>query len=117
MWLEENQKCYVMCVSGKEYVWSGYKQISIGSILKSLPKEGWFEASCGDGSKGARVYDWLTLEMEQFVSEGWKRCLLVRRSKAGPSELRAYICYGAADTTDKKFVEAAGKSMDRRNML
>jgi SRSO17 transposase len=108
MWLEENQKCYVMCVSGKEYVWAGNKQVSIGNILKNLPKEGWFEASCGDGSKGARVYDWLTLEISQFVSEGWKRCLLVRRSKADPSELRAYICYGAADTTDKKFVEAAG---------
>jgi SRSO17 transposase len=108
MWLEKNQKCYVMCVSGKEYVWSGHKQVSIGSILKNLPDEGWFEASCGDGSKGARVYDWLTLEMEQFVKEDWKRCLLVRRSKTDPSELRAYICYGAADTTDKKFVEVAG---------
>jgi SRSO17 transposase len=57
MWLEENRKSYVMCVSGKEYVWDGYKQVSIGSILKNLPDEGWFEASRGDGSKGARVYD------------------------------------------------------------
>jgi SRSO17 transposase len=108
MWSEENQKCYVMCVSGKEYVLEGYKQVSIGSILKNLPEEGWFEASCGDGSKGARVYDWRTVEINQFVSGGWKRCLLVRRSKTDPSELRAYICYGPADTTDKKFVEVVG---------
>jgi SRSO17 transposase len=108
IWLEEKQKCYVMCVSGKEYVCKGYKQAAIGSILKNLPAEGWFEASCGDGSKGARVYDWLTVEINQFVSGGWKRCLLVRRSKSDPSELRAYICYGTADTTDKKFVEVAG---------
>jgi SRSO17 transposase len=46
--------------------------------------------------------------MNQFVREGWKRRLLARRSKTDPSELRAYICYGSVDTTDKKFVEAAG---------
>jgi hypothetical protein len=99
---------YVMCVSGKEYVRDGYKQVSIGNILKNLPDEGRFEASCGDGSKGARIYDWLTLEMNQFVREGRKRRLLARRSKTDPSELRAYICYGSVDTTDKKFVETAG---------
>ena len=52
MYIEENKKCYVMNVSGKAYVWQGYKQSSVGSILKSLPNDGWFEASCGDGSKG-----------------------------------------------------------------
>jgi SRSO17 transposase len=107
-WLEESQKSYVMCVSGKEYVWKGYKQVSIGSILKDLPAGGWFEASCGDGSKGARIYDWLTVEMNRPAREGWKRCLLVRRSKADPKELRAYICFGFEDTSDSKFVEVAG---------
>ena len=48
-WLEENGKCYVMSVSGKEYVWQGYKQNSIGNILKNLPESGWFEANCDDG--------------------------------------------------------------------
>ena len=55
MYLEENQKCYVMNVSGKAYVWRGHKQSSVSSILKSLPESGWFEASCGDGSKGERL--------------------------------------------------------------
>ena len=108
LWLEDNQKCYVMSVSGKEYVWKGTKQVQIGSILKNLPKEGWFEASCGDGSKGARVYDWMTVEINQPVNEEWKRCMLVRRSKTDPDKLRAYICFGPSDTTDKKFVEIAG---------
>jgi len=108
LWLEDQQKCYVMCVSSKEYIRDGFRQIKIGSILKNLPAEGWFEASCGDGSKGARVYDWLTLEINQYVCEGWKRLLMVRRSKTEPSELRAYICYGPTDTPDSKFVEVAG---------
>jgi SRSO17 transposase len=107
-WLEDNQKCYVMNVSAKEYIWKGTQQVKIGSVLMNLPDEGWFEASCGDGSKGVRIYDWLTVDMNQPVSEDWKRCMLVRRSKTDPDELRAYICFGSADTPDSKFVEVAG---------
>ena len=109
MWLEENRKCYVMSVSGKEYVWQGFENNSIGSIIKNLPTEGWFEASCGDGSKGARVYDWLTtVKINQPTIEGWKRVLLVRRSKSNPEEIRAYICFAPDDVEDQKLVEVAG---------
>ena len=62
-WLENNDKCYVMSVSGKEYVWQGYNQVKVGNILKNLPDDGWICASCGDGSKGARVYDWLVIDI------------------------------------------------------
>ena len=34
--LEGINKCYVMCVSGKSYVWIGHRQHSISSILKKL---------------------------------------------------------------------------------
>jgi SRSO17 transposase len=108
MWLEENGKCYVMSVSGKEYVWQGYKQNSIGSIMKNLPEEGWFEASCGDGSKGARVYDWLVLEVNPGTIAGKKRSILIRRSKSSPDEKRAYICFAPADTPAQKFALVAG---------
>jgi len=52
--------------------------VSISSILKCLDDQSWFVASCGDGSKGASVYDWQALEIELPV-EGWRRYLLVRR--------------------------------------
>ena len=55
-----------------------YQKVSVSSILKNLDEQKWFLASCGDGSKGARVYDWQALEIELPV-EGWRRCLLVRR--------------------------------------
>jgi len=108
MWLEQNHKCYVMSVSGKAYVWRGYKQTSISSILKSLPDDGWFEASCGDGSKGARLYDWLVLPMNPGTMEGFERSILIRRSKSSPDELRAYICFASMDTPHQKLVEVAG---------
>jgi len=108
LWLEKKGKCYVMNVSGKEYIWKGTSQVQIGGILKNLPSEGWIELSCGDGSKGARIYDWLTLEINQPVLDGWRRCLLVRRSKTDPDELRAYICFAPAGTTEQKLVKIVG---------
>jgi SRSO17 transposase len=108
MWLEQNYKCYVMSVSGKAYVWRGHKQESISSILKSLPEDGWFEASCGDGSKGARLYDWLVLSMNPGTMEGFERSILIRRSKSSPDKLCAYICFAPMDTPQQKLVEIAG---------
>jgi len=108
MWLEQNRKCYVMSVSGKAYVWRGHKQVSMSSVIKNLPEEGWFEASCGDGSKGTRLYDWLVLSMNPGTTIGFERSILVRRSKSSPDELCAYICFAPIDTPRQKLVETAG---------
>jgi SRSO17 transposase len=108
MWLENNRKCYVMNVSGKEYVWQGCKQNSISRILKNLPDEGWFEASCGDGSKGARVYDWLTVEINPPPMKGYYRTLLIRRSKTAPDDMRAYVCFAPVNVPIQKLITVAG---------
>ena len=107
-WLEKNKKCYVMSLSGKAYVWKGNKQESVGSILKNLPDEGWFEASCGNGSKGQRIYDWVMVEINSGAVEGFERSLLIRRSKSAPDELRAYICFAPVDTPKQKLIETVG---------
>jgi len=106
--LEKNGKCYVMNVSGKAYVWRGNKQESVGSILKNLPREGWFEESCGSGSKGERLYDWLIVDINPGMTEGFKRSMLVRRSKSEQNELKAYICFAPVDAPSQKLVETAG---------
>ena len=107
MWLEKNSKYYVMSVSGKAYVWMRHKQVSISSILKNLPEEGWFEASCGDGSKGERIYDWQAVPVNS-PAESFMRCVLVRRSKTNPEDMRAYICFAPDDTPIEKLVQVAG---------
>lgn len=107
-WLERNGKCYVLCVSSKEYINEVDEYVSVGSVLKSLPTEGWFEASCGDGSKGARVYDWLIREIASPWQEGFKRWLLVRRSQTDPSDLQAYICFAPDGTPKEKLITVAG---------
>ena len=115
-WLEKNEKSYVLCISAKETVRKESKKVTVGSVLKNLPREGWFEVSCGDGSKGAKVYDWMAVEIESDwrpvlfgeASEGWKRVMLVRRSKSDITDMQAYICYTPKDTPDSKLIEVAG---------
>jgi SRSO17 transposase len=103
-WLEENGKYYVLNISSKEYI----DNESIGSMLTKLPSDGWFEASCGRGSKGERVYDWLLLETSGVTPAGFKRIILVRRSKSDPKELKAYLAFAPNDTPDSRLVEVAG---------
>lgn len=103
-WLEENGKCYVLNISKKEYI----DNASMGDILSKLPSDGWFEASCGDGSKGARLYDWVVLETSGVTPKGFKRVILVRRSKSDPEETKAYIAFASQDTPDSRLVEVAG---------
>ena len=107
-WLESQGKCYVLCLSGKAYVWRGWKQEKISGIMKNLPEEGWFGASCGDGSKGARVYDWLTLPINPGTTEGFERSLLIRRSKGDPTDQRAYVCFAPIETPRQRLAEVAG---------
>lgn len=107
-WLEENKKCYVMCVSMKEYIKYDGTKVCVGGIVKGLSADGWFEASCGDGSKGARIYDWQTLDLGIANEDGKKHTMLFRRSKSDPTEIRAYICYALSDTPAQKLVEIAG---------
>ena len=103
-WLEENGKCYVLNISSKEYI----DNEAIGDILSKLPSDGWFEASCGDGSKGERIYDWVILETSGVTPKGFKRVILVRCSKSDPKEMKAYLAFAPQDTPDKKLVEVAG---------
>lgn len=108
LWLEDNGKCYVMDVSGRAYVWEGSQKRSVGDILENLPSEGWFEASCGDGSKGLRIYDWLSWNIDTPNKPGWQRFFLVRRSKTEPDDLRAYLCFAPMNTPTQKLIEVAG---------
>ncbi len=108
LWLEENRKNYVLNVSGKSYVWIGHEQRSVKSIIESLPDDGWTAISCGDGSKGARLYNWQKVAINPGMTPDFERALLIRRSIKKPDETRAYLCFSPAGTSLQKLVETAG---------
>jgi SRSO17 transposase len=108
MWLESLPHAYGLAVSGKEYVWLGWRQQQVKTLLAALPKEGWMRLSAGDGAKGPRWYDWLRVPLADPVEPAWRRWLLVRRSISDPTELAAYVVYAPQDTTLEAVVRVAG---------
>jgi SRSO17 transposase len=93
VWLEEQNRAYVMAVSGKEYVWRAGRQHQVKSLLAALETEGWCRLSAGDGAKGPRRYDWMWLSLAAPWQPAWRRWLLVRRSLSDPRALTAYVVF------------------------
>ena len=63
VFLEEKEQPYVLALSGKAHVWSGFYQHRVSGVLEALregelaAEESWERLSSGDGSKGLRLYD------------------------------------------------------------
>jgi SRSO17 transposase len=108
LWLEARPQAYVLAVSGKEYVWLGWRQRRVKAVLAALPAEGWMRLSAGDGAKGPRWYDWCWLPLAEPLEPGWRRWLLVRRAVSAPQELQGYVVFAPQDTALAEAVRVAG---------
>jgi SRSO17 transposase len=119
MFLEEREQPYVLALSGKAHVWSGFYQHRVSTLLDALregelqsgeiEEEGWKRLSAGEGSKGPRLYDWLRLPLNPPMQEGFERWLLVRRSIEDPEDLSAYTVFSRAqNTTLEALAKVAG---------
>jgi SRSO17 transposase len=108
VWLEAQPQAYVLAVSGKEYVWLGWQQRQVKTLLAALPADGWTRLSVGDGAKGPRRYDWRWLPLADPVDPQWRRWLLVRRSVSTPQELQAYAVFAPQDIAMEAVVRVAG---------
>jgi SRSO17 transposase len=108
VWLEAQPQAYVLAVSGQEYVWLGWRQRQVKTILAALPEDGWMRLSAGEGAKGPRWYDWRWLPLADPLEPAWRRWLLVRRSMSEPTDLAAYVVFAPADTALADAVRVAG---------
>ena len=108
MWLEAQPQAYVLTVSGKEYVWLGWRQRQVKTLLASLPAKGWTRLSAGDGAKGPRWDDWRWLPLAPPLEPGGHRWLLVRRRVSDPTDLTAYVVFAPQDATLEAVVRVAG---------
>ena len=108
MWLEAQPQAYVLAVSGKEYVWLGWRQRQVKTVLAALPEEGWTRLSTGDGAKGPRWYDWRWLPLAAPLEPGWRRWLLVRRRVSDPPAVTAYVVFAPDETRLEEVVRVAG---------
>lgn len=111
MFLEAQGQGYVLAVSGQESVWLGYRQISVKEVIARHlpPAEHWHRLSAGEGTKGARLYDWACLATNPPLDENWARGLLLRRSVESPEEITAYVAFAPCATALEELVAAVGQ--------
>jgi SRSO17 transposase len=102
-WLDTQQINYVMAVSCDTHFTTPTGSQRADELAAGAPKRGWQRLSCGRGSKGQRLYDWLLLDPS--VGE---HLLLVRRSISKPGELAYYICHSSTPVPVAELVRVAG---------
>lgn len=110
LWLDEQQKNYVLAVAETHLVWVAGRQQPVGLLAALLPKEAWVVLSAGEGSKGPRLYEWAWFQLPEQDEGGneRERWLLIRRSLSDPSKRAYYRVAGPATTTLPELVQVAG---------
>ena len=111
LWLDEQQKNYVLAVPETHAVWIAGRQQPVGLVAARLSESAWVVLSAGEGSKGPRLYEWAWLQLqEQREGSGRARWILIRRSLADPSKRAYYRAAGPAQTRLPELVRVAGRS-------
>ena len=113
-WLEQRRVGYVVAVPQSQAVARRRREVPRRRADRARPGQAWKRRSCGNGSKGPRVYDWAAATLPEDGTEppGWSRYLLVRRSLTpnakGELELAYYLCAAPAGTADEELIRVAG---------
>ena len=110
LWLEEQQKNYVLAVPETHQVWVQGQPQPVGLLAALLPEEAWVVLSAGEGSQGPRLYEWAWLQLpnEMEAMSERARWVLIRRSLSDRSQRAYYRVYGPATITLAEVVQRAG---------
>jgi SRSO17 transposase len=100
--LEEREQPYALTVSAKEALWVGFRQRRARDLVAGEAASAWERISCGDGSKGPRLYDWLRIPINHPYEERWQRWLVARRGLRHPEDPRSiayFVVFAPAATS------------------
>lgn len=72
-WLEDQWQPDVLAVPETHQVWSSGEPQEVGRLAALLPAEAWVVLSAGEGSQGARLYEWAWMQLPYtgLGKEGW----------------------------------------------
>jgi SRSO17 transposase len=117
--LRKAGKGYVLGVAANRLFNSWNEKLVVGGtaegIAQNLPKSAWRRLSAGDGTKGARLYDWAYLELADLdadeynstIGGTWTRGLLIRRNIAD-NDLAFFSTWCPKGTPMEKLVLVEG---------
>jgi SRSO17 transposase len=106
--VEKHGLGYVAGVRTDFAVCVGFRQVRARALLAEVPADGRHRLSCGDGSKGPRVYDWAVARTNSPDPDEYARWLLIRRSVSDPEDVAYFACGGPPATTLAELVRVAG---------
>lgn len=107
VWLEQQDRHFVLAVRSNAHVWSDQcRQRTVQQLAATALPQDWTTLSAGDGAKGPRLYDWTRIALLSWQMPG-QRWLLVRRSLAD-GKLAYYVCYGPPGTALQDMARVAG---------
>lgn len=109
--LEEQRRPYAFAVKSNEQVIVEEKMQRVDEIAAALAASEWQILSCGNGSKGPRLYHWARIPLKSSEIDGWGHSLVIRKSlevgKKAPDT--AYVLvFAPTGTTLKQMVEVIG---------
>jgi SRSO17 transposase len=120
MALRRSGKGYVLGVSATQPFnsWIGKPEVAgtAEAIARGLEPSAWVRLSAGEGTKGARLYDWAYLELADLAADEfnatlrgtWTRGLLIRRSLTD-GELAFFSTWCPAGTPIQTLVSVEGR--------
>ena len=100
--LEERGQPYAVTVKSNHSLWKGSGQHQARALIAAEPSDAWESLSCGAGSTGVRLYDWVRLPINHAYGASWQRWLVARRRLATPEDPRStayFLVFAPADTT------------------
>lgn len=107
--LEKRGLGYVVGVRSDHAVCIGLQQKRARALLSELPAGVWRRLSCGNGSKGPRLYDWARLPLNCSCPRPYARWLLLRRSTTDATDVAYFVCGAPPWTTLRQLVAVAGQ--------
>jgi SRSO17 transposase len=108
-WLEDEAgRAYVLAVSCDHPVWQAGVQVRADRLVAALSQQAWAPRSAGEGSQGARLYDWACVRLPYDGAPGTAQWLLARRGLSDPTAVAYYRVSGPADTPVADMVRVAG---------
>jgi SRSO17 transposase len=109
IWLEQQERPYVLAIRSNQYLRrENLRSQYASTIAQEIKPSQWQRLSAGDGTKGARLYDWAWMPMLSW-GRRMQRGMLVRRSVSDETDVEYYAVYAPYNTPLEVLARVAGR--------
>ena len=106
--LEKRALNYVVTISCQQRLFLNDIHGRVDEHVQAMKKSAWKKLSCGQGTKGDRVYEWSFVPFGILTDDGKRKGLLVRRAVKDKTDIAYYFTLAPARTRLQNLVNVAG---------